>query len=55
MKRLVDAGAVVLPAAPGFYQRPKSIGALVDFVVARICDHLGIEVQLMTRWSEPPA
>ena len=55
MKRLVDAGAVVLPASPGFYQRPKSIGDLVDFVVARICDHLGIEVQLVTRWSEPPA
>ena len=53
MKRLVDAGAVVLPASPGFYQRPQSIGELVDFVVARICDQLGVEVQLMQRWSEP--
>ena len=52
MKRLVDAGAVVLPASPGFYQRPQSIGELVDFVVARICDQLGVEVQLMRRWSE---
>ena len=53
MKRLVDAGAVVLPASPGFYQRPQSISELVDFVVARICDQLGVEVQLMRRWSEP--
>lgn len=52
MKRLVDAGAVVLPAAPGFYQRPQSISDLVDFVVARICDQLGVEVKLMRRWSE---
>ncbi|MES2790267.1 MAG: flavin prenyltransferase UbiX [Planctomycetota bacterium] len=52
MKRLVDAGAVVLPAAPGFYQRPQSISDLVDFVVARICDQLGVEVNLMRRWSE---
>ena len=53
MKRLVDAGAVVLPAAPGFYQRPQSISDLVDFVVARICDQLGVDVSLMRRWSEP--
>jgi 4-hydroxy-3-polyprenylbenzoate decarboxylase len=52
MKRLVDAGAVVMPAAPGFYQRPQSISDLVDFVVARICDQLGVEVNLMRRWSE---
>ncbi|MDB5335748.1 MAG: putative aromatic acid decarboxylase [Planctomycetaceae bacterium] len=52
MKRLVDAGAVVLPASPGFYQRPQSISDLVDFVVARICDQLGVEVNLMRRWSE---
>lgn len=52
MKRLVDAGAVVLPASPGFYQRPQSISDLVNFVVARICDQLGVEVKLMRRWSE---
>lgn len=52
MKRLVDAGAVVLPAAPGFYQRPATIDDLVDFVVARICDQLGVEANLVTRWSE---
>lgn len=52
MKRLVDAGAVVLPAAPGFYQRPATIDDLVDFVVARICDQLGVNVNLVPRWGE---
>ncbi|MDB5390366.1 MAG: putative aromatic acid decarboxylase [Planctomycetaceae bacterium] len=51
MKRLVDAGAVVLPAMPGFYHRPKSIQELVDFVVTRICDQLGIDVDLTARWG----
>lgn len=52
MKRLVDAGGTVLPAMPGFYHNPTSIHDLVDFVVARICDHLGVEHRLMTRWGE---
>lgn len=51
MKRLVDAGAVVLPAAPGFYHEPRTIHDLIDFVVSRICDQLGIEHSLMTRWG----
>jgi 4-hydroxy-3-polyprenylbenzoate decarboxylase len=51
MKRLADAGAVVLPAMPGFYHQPKSIGDLVDFVVGRICDQLGIEADLTRRWG----
>jgi flavin prenyltransferase len=51
MKRLADAGALVLPAMPGFYHQPKSIGDLVDFVVARICDQLGVPVELMRRWG----
>ena len=38
-------GAVVLPAAPGFYNRPETVRDLVDFVVQRICDHLGVEVE----------
>jgi flavin prenyltransferase len=42
MLRLARAGAVVMPAAPGFYHRPESIDELVDFVVARIMDHLRI-------------
>lgn len=57
MLRVTRAGAVVLPAAPGFYHRPSSIGDLVDFVVARVLDHLGVEHRLVRRWGddEPPA
>lgn len=51
MKRLVDAGGVVLPAMPGFYHNPVTIHDLVDFVVGRVCDHLGIEHTLMKRWG----
>jgi 4-hydroxy-3-polyprenylbenzoate decarboxylase len=54
MKRLSDAGAVVLPAMPGFYHQPKSIAELVDFVVGRILDQLGIEKDLTLRWGTPP-
>src|SRR6516225_7041978 len=50
MKRLADAGAVVLPAMPGFYHQPKTIGELIDFIVARICDQLGVHVELVRRW-----
>jgi flavin prenyltransferase len=46
-----EAGAVVLPAAPGFYHRPTTVDALVDFVVQRILDHLGVEIQLVRRWD----
>lgn len=52
MKRCADAGVVVLPAMPGFYHGVKTIQDLVDFVVARICDQLGIEHCLMRRWGE---
>ncbi|MFM9963922.1 MAG: UbiX family flavin prenyltransferase [Planctomycetaceae bacterium] len=52
MKRLADAGAVILPAMPGFYHGPTSILDLVDFVVGRICDQLGVAHQLCKRWSE---
>jgi flavin prenyltransferase len=51
MKRLSDAGGVVLAAMPGFYHQPKSIGDLVDFVVARILDQLGVEKDLVPRWG----
>jgi 4-hydroxy-3-polyprenylbenzoate decarboxylase len=50
MKRLADAGAVVLPAMPGFYHQPQSIADLIDFVVGRICDQLGVTVHLTQRW-----
>lgn len=51
MLRLTRAGALVLPASPGFYHRPREIGELVDFVVARILDQLGIGHQLGPRWE----
>lgn len=51
MLRLSRAGAVVLPAAPGFYNRPQSIQELVDFVVARVLDQFGVEHALVRRWG----
>lgn len=51
MTRLARAGATILPASPGFYNQPSSIDDLVDFVVARILDQLGIENRLARRWS----
>jgi 4-hydroxy-3-polyprenylbenzoate decarboxylase len=52
MLKLARAGAVILPANPGFYHHPKRIEDLVDFIVARILDQLGIEHDLMGRWGE---
>lgn len=52
MRRLVEAGAVVLPAMPGFYHKVRSIVDVVDFVVARICDQLGVEQNLIERWGK---
>jgi len=52
MLRLTRAGAVVLPASPGFYHRPTEIAELVDFVVARVLDHLDVEHTLGRRWGE---
>ncbi len=52
MLRVTRAGAVVLPASPGFYHRPASVAELVDFVVARVLDHLGVENTLAPRWGE---
>ncbi|MGZ4386922.1 MAG: flavoprotein, partial [Gaiellaceae bacterium] len=46
------AGATVLFAAPGFYQKPRSIDDLVDFVVARVLDQIGVEHELGLRWGE---
>lgn len=48
---LTEAGATVLPAAPGFYQKPKQVRDLVDFVVQRVLDHLGVETDLLGRWQ----
>jgi flavin prenyltransferase len=46
-----EAGAIVLPAAPGFYHRPQSVRDLVDFIVQRVLDHLGVAVSLVKRWE----
>src|SRR3954467_2257664 len=51
MLRLARAGATILPAAPGFYNKPQSIAELVDFIVARALDHLGVEHSLSRRWG----
>jgi polyprenyl P-hydroxybenzoate/phenylacrylic acid decarboxylase-like protein len=50
---LTAAGAVILPAAPGFYHRPKTIGDLVDHVVGKTLDQLGVEHELFRRWTGP--
>ncbi|HEY8484116.1 MAG TPA: flavin prenyltransferase UbiX [Longimicrobiales bacterium] len=51
MLRLARAGAVILPASPGFYHQPTSIRDLVDFVVGRVLSHLGIDHRLGPRWQ----
>ena len=48
---VTEAGAVVLPAAPGFYQRPTDVRQLVDFVVQRVVDQLGLEIEIAPRWD----
>jgi 4-hydroxy-3-polyprenylbenzoate decarboxylase len=51
MLKLARLGVVVMPASPGFYNRPQQVEQLVDFMVARVLDHLGVEHQLMERWG----
>ena len=51
MLRLTRAGGVVLPAAPGFYHRPGTAAELVDFIVARVLDQLGVEHAVGSRWT----
>src|SRR5437016_2782913 len=46
-----EAGAVVLPAMPGFYTRPRTLQDAVDFVVGRVCDQLGVAHRLLPRWG----
>jgi 4-hydroxy-3-polyprenylbenzoate decarboxylase len=50
-----EAGAVILPAMPAFYTRPQSLADAVDFVVGRVCDQLGVEHRLLTRWGNTEA
>jgi 4-hydroxy-3-polyprenylbenzoate decarboxylase len=52
MVKLTQAGAIVLPAMPGWYHRPANLSDLIDFVVGRICDQLGIPNSLIRRWGQ---
>ncbi|MBE9571755.1 MAG: UbiX family flavin prenyltransferase [Proteobacteria bacterium] len=52
MLRLTRAGATILPAMPGFYHRPKTVQDMVNFVVARVLDHLGLAHTLVKPWNE---
>jgi 4-hydroxy-3-polyprenylbenzoate decarboxylase len=52
MTALAEAGATILPANPGFYHRPERVEQVVDFIVARVLDHLAIPHNLMPRWGE---
>ena len=54
MELLLLAGATLLPANPSFYTRPQTVEQVVDTVVARVLDHLGLAQQLVPRWQEPP-
>ena len=54
MLKLTQLGAVVLPASPGFYAKADTIEDLIDFIVARILDQLGLPQTLMPRWGEAP-
>jgi flavin prenyltransferase len=51
MLKLSRMGVTIMPAAPGFYHQPESIDDLVDFMVARMLDHLGVEQGLVPRWG----
>jgi 4-hydroxy-3-polyprenylbenzoate decarboxylase len=51
MLSLSQQGVTIMPAAPGFYHQPESINDLVDFMVGRVLDHLGIEQKIMPRWG----
>jgi 4-hydroxy-3-polyprenylbenzoate decarboxylase len=55
MLKLTRMGAVIMPASPGFYHKPQSLEDLVDFIVARILDHLNLPQDLMPRWGEARA
>jgi 4-hydroxy-3-polyprenylbenzoate decarboxylase len=48
---VAEAGAVIIPAAPGFYHRPTRVSELVDFIVQRILDQLGLEIDIARRWG----
>ena len=53
MTTVTRAGAIVLPASPSFYSKPATVEAVLDTVIARILDHVGLPQDLMPRWGEP--
>ncbi|MAB84004.1 MAG: aromatic acid decarboxylase [Phycisphaerae bacterium] len=55
MERLVEAGAVIAPLSPGFYLRPRTVDDILDFMVGRLMDLLGVEHDLATRWDPSTA
>jgi len=52
LTRLARLGVTIMPASPGFYHRPAEVAGIVDFMVARILDHLGLPQELVPRWAE---
>ncbi|MFP4076018.1 MAG: flavoprotein, partial [Halochromatium sp.] len=52
MLRLARAGVVIMPANPGFYFNPQSVDEVIDFMAARVLDHLGVPHRLLARWGE---
>lgn len=52
MVQVTEAGGTIIDANPGFYTRPQTVQEMIDFVVARVLDHLGIDHQLTRRWGE---
>lgn len=54
LELLLLAGATILPANPSFYSRPETVEQVVDTVVARVLDHLGVPHRLVPRWQEEP-
>lgn len=51
MLKLTQMGATIMPASPGFYHNPQSVDDIVDFMVARILDHLGVEQTMIAKWG----
>ena len=51
MLKLTQMGTTIMPASPGFYHNPQSVGDMVDFMVARVLDHLGIEQTMVAKWG----